>query len=134
MGVLISTVSKTTDMAVTIVPLVLIPQIIFSGALCEVEGIAQLLAGSSIVVYWAHGGLVETLPAALTDIIDQDGWSQLIATAMVFLHSVVYTGVAFAILVSRAREERYAKAIEKIFATANSMRLKTRGQQATRIE
>jgi ABC-type multidrug transport system ATPase subunit/pSer/pThr/pTyr-binding forkhead associated (FHA) protein len=134
MGILISTVSKTTDMAVTIVPLVLIPQIIFSGALCEVEGIAQLLAGSSIVVYWAHGGLVETLPTALTEIIDQDGWSQLMATAMVFLHSAVYTGVAFAILVSRAREERYAKAIEKIFATANAVRSKTRGRQATKIE
>jgi hypothetical protein len=53
---------------------------------------------------------------------------------MVFLHSAVYTGVAFAILVSRAREERYAKAIEKIFATANAVRSKTRGRQATKIE
>jgi ABC-type multidrug transport system ATPase subunit/pSer/pThr/pTyr-binding forkhead associated (FHA) protein len=134
MGILISTISKTTDMAVTIVPLVLIPQIIFSGALSEVEGIAQLLAGSSIVVYWAQGGLVETLPEILTDIIGQDDWSQFSATIMVFIHSVVYVGVAFAILVSRAREERYAKAIEKIFTTANAVRLKTRGRQATKIE
>lgn len=66
LGLLISAASRTTDMAVTIVPMVLIPQVIFGGGIGPLEGAAETVAQLSISNYWTFEALRTTLPDALT--------------------------------------------------------------------
>jgi len=68
LGLLISSLSKSTDMAATIVPIVLIPQVIFAGALGTLDGAAKWVAELAIVNHWAYEGLKATLPTELTDL------------------------------------------------------------------
>lgn len=70
LGLLISAASRTTDMAVTIVPMVLIPQVIFAGGIGPLEGAAETVAELLISNYWTFEALRATLPDALTSLAD----------------------------------------------------------------
>ncbi len=114
-GLLISAVSPTTDLAVTIVPLILIPQIVFAGAITAVGGFAKFVAVLFVINYWAYGGLATTLPDQLSDGLGYEDWSALTAWLLVFFHGLLYLAGAFAVLlVSGSREDVYKKALERI--------------------
>ena len=56
LGLLISSFAKTPDMAVTIVPIVLIPQIVFAGMLGPLKGAAAAFGKGLIANYWTLRG------------------------------------------------------------------------------
>lgn len=57
LGLTISVFSSSTDMAVTAVPLAIIPQVILAGKIQILEGAAQLVAMIGAPAYWCYGAL-----------------------------------------------------------------------------
>ena len=124
MGLLISAAASTTDIAATAVPLILIPQIIFSGAISEVSGLAEFLASISIVVYWAYGGLVSSLPVELIEHTIYNKWNPVNASVVLVFHMMVYIGVAVALLrLAKSKEEIYQRLLRTIGQQAKKVRL-----------
>jgi ABC transport system ATP-binding/permease protein len=122
-GLLISSVSPTTDLAVTTVPLILIPQIVFAGAITAVEGLAKLVAVVFVINYWAYGGLATTLPSQLADTLGYEDWSALTAWLLVLFHALLYLVGVFAVLmISGSREDVYKKTLERIRTTKDRIR------------
>lgn len=66
LGLMISAASSSSDMAVTIVPMALIPQVIFAGGIGPLEGVARAVAHLAIPNFWAFEALKATLPEALS--------------------------------------------------------------------
>jgi ABC transport system ATP-binding/permease protein len=62
LGLCISAAASTADVAATIVPIALIPQIVLSGAIAPLNGLAKLLATCLVANYWAFDALKATLP------------------------------------------------------------------------
>lgn len=123
MGLLISSAATTTDIAVTAVPLILIPQIIFSGAISDVSGLAEFLASISIVVYWAYGGLVSSLPEELIEHTIFVDWSAGNASVVLVFHMMVYIGVAVVLLrMIKSTEAIYQRIIRTISQQAKKVR------------
>jgi hypothetical protein len=61
MGLVISAVVKTEDKAMAIVPVLLIPQVIFSGAILDLSRPAELLGKWTIVAFWAFDAMLHSL-------------------------------------------------------------------------
>jgi ABC-type multidrug transport system ATPase subunit len=61
MGLVISAVVKTEDKAMAIVPVLLIPQVIFSGAILDLSRTAELLARWTIVAFWSFDAMLHSL-------------------------------------------------------------------------
>ncbi|MBN1420508.1 MAG: FHA domain-containing protein [Planctomycetes bacterium] len=62
MGLLVSSLSSTTDVAVSTVPIVLIPQVIFTGVIVRLEGIAKIIAWALVPNYWCFQAFKATVP------------------------------------------------------------------------
>jgi hypothetical protein len=121
LGLLISAASKNTDMAVTIVPLVLIPQIILAGAIAEVDGVAEFLAQLSIVSYWGYGGLIACLPTDSIEFLGYESWSFWGPWFVTNLHAMVCLAAAlFVLQYSANRDATYDKAIDHWLRVARS--------------
>ena len=121
MGLLISAASKNTDMAVTIVPLVLIPQIILAGAIAKVDGFAEFLAQLSIVSYWGYGGLIACLPTDSVEFLGYESWSFWGPWLITNLHAMVCLAAALLVLqYSANRDATYGKAIDLWLRVARS--------------
>jgi len=113
LGLLISAASKTTDIAVTVVPLVLIPQIILSGSIAEVEGFAKFLSQLFIVAYWGYGGLVASLPPESVEFLNHANWSIWAPCLIIILHAVICLTVAMLVLQnSGSRDAVYGRAVD----------------------
>ena len=65
MGLAISAIAKSEDVAVTMVPLALIPQIIFAGLIAPLSDSTRILSQGAISAYWAYQGLLGSLPHEL---------------------------------------------------------------------
>lgn len=113
LGLLISSASQSTDMAVTTVPLVLIPQIILSGSIFEVEGAALVLSECFVGAYWGYGGLEASLPEG--HILEYyDGWTFQGPLLVIGLHAFVFlTSALIVLLLTKSKEASYAKELEK---------------------
>lgn len=66
-GLFISSISTTEETALTLVPLVLIPQIILSDVFVELTGFSKLLGGLFVSNYWIYGALRGLLPDLLME-------------------------------------------------------------------
>ena len=129
MGLLISSAASTTDMAITAVPLILIPQIIFSGAIAEVSGFSEFLASFFVIVYWAYGGLVSALPEELSSNTPYESWSATTSGVMIILHLVVYITATVALLrMIKSQEEVYQRILKTISQHASRFRQKEDSQ------
>jgi ABC-type multidrug transport system ATPase subunit len=62
LGLLVSAVARTEEVAVALVPMVIIPQIILAGVIVPVTGFAAVLAKGLVPVYWAQQALDAVLP------------------------------------------------------------------------
>ena len=60
LGLLISTVAGTSQRAMTILPIILIAQAIFSGSLAELKGFTKVFAQLTMPTYWALDGIRST--------------------------------------------------------------------------
>ncbi len=61
MGLLISALVKTEDKAMAIVPILLIPQVIFSGAILSLSQTAETIARWTIVAFWSFNAMLHSL-------------------------------------------------------------------------
>lgn len=115
LGLLISSVSGSTDMAVTLVPLVLIPQIVLAGAIAALEGtVVKLLAQLCVTAYWGYGGLVASLPEPTVEALRYEDWSFFNAMLVVMLHAVVFLAAAWTTLMVVGQGEAvYRRALDK---------------------
>ncbi len=105
LGLLISATSKTSDMAISTVPLVLVPQIILSGAIGKVEGFSEWMAQIGIVLYWGYGGLIACFPVERTEILGYQDWTYSGPLLVVMLHAAFCLAVTMLMLhLSAGRE------------------------------
>jgi len=63
LGLLISAVSHTEEVAVALVPMAVIPQIILAGVIAPVSGLAKVLAKGLVTVHWGQQALDALLPS-----------------------------------------------------------------------
>lgn len=62
LGLLVSALATTQDLAVTLVPIVLVPQIILANVICSLKDVGKLLGQWLITCYWSNRGLFGLLP------------------------------------------------------------------------
>lgn len=125
LGLLISAVSTSNDMAVAIVPGVLIPQIILAGAIAKLHAWAKFLSVTSVTAYWSYSGLVREQ----LDGKDPDQLSHLCRSApasafVVCLHVLIFAGAALFWLMFVERRLAYGKALDRWVAAFSDASVK----------
>jgi ABC-type multidrug transport system ATPase subunit/pSer/pThr/pTyr-binding forkhead associated (FHA) protein len=90
LGLAISAAAATEEMAITLIPMAVIPQIILSGSIAPLEGLSRLLALLGVSTYWGKRGLDACLPEEVAQAVLPSGLEQ---------HS---TGVAVLVLLAHA--------------------------------
>jgi ABC-type multidrug transport system ATPase subunit len=113
LGLLISVSSRTEDQAVTLVPLVLIPQIVLAGVIASLSGWLETFSQLTITAYWGMRSLVPTLDEPLPAQLGAEEWSTMTGLVMLGLHFVVL--VAAAQVVQFLRDSRnvvYSRAVD----------------------
>ena len=103
LGFALSAVCESEEQAVAAVPLVLIPQIVFGGAVVALGGVAEWVAKAGITAYWAQRAVTAHLPedvAARAGAERSDGGT---GVGMLALHLAVYAVVAAGVTTVRDR-------------------------------
>ena len=114
LGLLLSALAKNTDVAATVVPMVLIPQIVLAGAIVPVDKIAEFLAATFVTTYWGYGGLMTSLKEPPADFKD---WNGLLAWLVVLMHTLIFMACGVGILIAKdGRNNVYGKAIDRWIA------------------
>ncbi len=67
LGLAISAFAATEEMAITLIPMAVIPQIILSGAISPLEGTSKVLALVGVSTYWGKRGMDACLPKEVWD-------------------------------------------------------------------
>jgi ABC-type multidrug transport system ATPase subunit len=118
MGLLVSAIAKNTDVATTVVPMVLIPQIVLAGAIVSVENFSKFIAATFVTTYWGYGGLVCSLDENVVNrILGPDKWSGIGAWFLVACHALIFVVLGVAVLIGRdGRNNVYGRAIDRWIA------------------
>lgn len=86
MGLVVSALVDNSDKAMAIVPILLIPQVIFAGAIKELSGIAHSIGYWLIVSFWSFNAMTHTLSGRIVDLLGPKGdWGEDILALVVFL-------------------------------------------------
>ena len=95
MGLTISTLASSNDKAIAMVPILLIPQVILSGAVVKLESTTELVAQLTIIAYWAFDAMKVSFDKATLALNDPLGnplmpikhefWNDLGALALLCL-------------------------------------------------
>jgi ABC-type multidrug transport system ATPase subunit len=106
-GLLISAVSSTTDQASTLIPIVLIPQILLAGVIVELPSLADFLAHTMVSGFWIY--------KAMASILSHDHHEVSLSIFVLLLHTVIcFVASCFILFVRDARGEMvYGRAIGK---------------------
>ena len=117
LGLAISTLAITEEMAITLIPMVVIPQIILSGTISPLEGWSKLLALVGVSTYWGKRGLDACLPeevaqAALPKALEQDSTS--VAVLVLLAHAAAGVALAVAVLYWQSQRQGLVSLLGKI--------------------
>jgi hypothetical protein len=107
-GLLISAVSDTTDQASTLIPIVLIPQILLAGVIVpDLPTLADLMAHTMVSGFWIY--------RAMSSILTEQHSKVSTAILILLIHTAIcYVAACFILYVRDARGEMvYGKAIGK---------------------
>lgn len=99
LGLAISACAATEEMAITLIPMAIIPQIILSGLIAPLEGLSKWLALVGVSTYWGKRGLDACLPesvAKVTPGLQQH--STVVAVLVLLAHAAAGIAVAMAAL------------------------------------
>ncbi len=96
LGLAISALATTEEMAITLIPMAVIPQIILSGTISPLEGWSKLLAIVGISTYWGKRGMDACLPADVA--VGQAENSVGLSVIMLLAHALVGVTVALFVL------------------------------------
>jgi hypothetical protein len=112
LGLAISAIASSQDVAVTMVPILLIPQIIMAGILAPLAGYTQGLAQIAVSAYWGYQGLVGTLASPVQGRLRDAGtldlgteWDLARVCSMLLVHILVFAAVSVITLRLRDRKE-----------------------------
>ncbi len=67
MGLTVSALVTSSDKAVATVPIILIPQVILSGAIVKLEGVTALIAKTTMVSFWAFDAMKNAMDPAVRE-------------------------------------------------------------------
>jgi len=95
LGLLLSVFAATEEVAVALVPLVLIPQIILADALVELDGPARLLARAVVTAYWGNRSLVGGLPDTLAGYVRPASPAVGASALVVLLHAAAFAAASY---------------------------------------
>jgi len=99
MGLAVSALATTEEMAITLIPMVVIPQIILSGTISPIEGWSKLLAQVCISTYWGKRGLDACMPENVANAVMPRLEQGSTALAVLILLAHAAAGIAFALAV-----------------------------------
>jgi ABC-type multidrug transport system ATPase subunit len=108
LGLLISALARTEEVAAALVPIAIIPQIILAGVIAPLKGLGKLLAESFITVRWAERALEALLSDHDQTLLQLDSGRYLWQVAMIAAHAVVFITMT---LVTLWREGRPGKSL-----------------------
>nr|VFK54615.1 MAG: ABC-type multidrug transport system, ATPase component [Candidatus Kentron sp. TC] len=94
MGLTISTLVNTNDKAVGLIPILLIPQVILSGAIVELDEFTTLMAKGSMIAYWGFDAMKTSLPQNVQSLSSPDGtWHEALAALMLMSIGLLVTAI-----------------------------------------
>ncbi|MBC8868504.1 MAG: ATP-binding cassette domain-containing protein [Planctomycetes bacterium] len=112
MGLAISAIANTGDLAATIVPISLIPQIVFAGLIAPLLHYTREFSQFFISAYWAYQGLLGSLDTPVRDRLheaenlDLDSvWTPTIICCILLAHVVVFAVLAISALYARDNQD-----------------------------
>jgi ABC-type multidrug transport system ATPase subunit len=108
LGLAISVCSPTEEMAITMIPLAVIPQIILSGAISPLKDLSKGLAQGCITTYWGKRGLDGCLPEGVAKMVPfgLEQHSTGAALAVILVHAGLGVLVALVVLHWQGRRRR----------------------------
>jgi ABC transport system ATP-binding/permease protein len=89
LGLLVSAVAPSEEVATALVPIVVVPQIILAGVIARLSGLAKLLANGFISVYWGQQALERLLPDVDLKYVGREAGSWFYPTFIVLAHAIV---------------------------------------------
>ncbi len=106
LGLAISAVARTEEMAITLIPVAVLPQIILSGGMNPLAGLSKILAQVFITVYWGKRGLDALLTVDEASPAGVEQGSFVGAVLFVLGHAGFFILVALVILYWQGRRAR----------------------------
>ena len=106
LGLAISAFAPTEEMAITLIPVAVIPQIILSGVIAPLEGLSKFLAQTFITAYWGNRGLQALLSKDDIKAVDLDQGAVWSAALVVLFHAAVFVLIALGVLFWQGRGSR----------------------------
>ncbi len=91
LGLAISAMAQSEDVATVVVPMALIPQIILSEGIKPLEGISQWVAEIGVSLYWGFGLLRSDLKDDLVPLLESPPTSQFLSFLVLFGHAIVFS-------------------------------------------
>lgn len=101
LGLAISACAPTEELAITLIPMAVIPQIILSGLISPLSGLTRALAFVGVSTYWGKRGLDACLPENVARAVPPAGLEQhstTVAILVLLVHAAVGVAVALAVL------------------------------------
>ncbi|MEM1213800.1 MAG: ABC transporter permease, partial [Planctomycetota bacterium] len=124
LGLLISSVAKSTDMAVTLVPIAVIPQIVLAGIIAKLDGLADVFAMLTITSYWGWGTLAADLPAKMARVLGRHTWEPWLTVWLIAAHTAVFTAAGLAALMLSGDKQNRTGAALNAWVTAARKRIR----------
>jgi ABC-type multidrug transport system ATPase subunit/pSer/pThr/pTyr-binding forkhead associated (FHA) protein len=103
LGLAVSAAAPTEEMAITLIPLAILPQIILSGVIAPLAGLSKLIAENLITAYWGNRGLDALLTADQAHAAELDQGTLAGALAIVLVHTGLLIVAAFVALSLQGR-------------------------------
>jgi ABC-2 type transport system permease protein len=106
LGLLISALARTEEVAAALVPIAIIPQIILAGVIAPLSGLGKLLADGLITVRWAERALEALLPGPDLALLRRNQAEYRWQLAVVAAHILVFTAATLLTLWRQGRAKR----------------------------
>jgi hypothetical protein len=106
LGLLISALSPTEEVASALVPVAVIPQIILAGVIAPLTGLGKLLGYGLITCFWGRRALEGCLPETTATWLGRDQVSPGPSLGLVVLHTAAFMTTTVVILWYQARLQR----------------------------
>ena len=106
LGLLISALARTEEVATALVPIAIIPQIILAGVIAPLQGLGKLLANGLITSRWAAQALEALLPEEMLVLPQEERAEYRGSVGMVALHVLVFAAATLVVLWRQGREKR----------------------------
>jgi hypothetical protein len=106
LGLLISALANTEEVAVALVPIAIIPQIVLAGVIAPLHGLGKVLADGLITSHWAAGALEALLPREWLFSLQRDRPSYGVQVMVVVFHVFAFAIATLIILAKQGRQKR----------------------------